>query len=268
MCEMAKHALKLGPMVSIIVPVYNAAEYIEEAFYSVTAQTYRNWELILVDDASTDTSRDCLRRILEHSRQDPELSGKVRVFFSEQNKGPAAARNTGLRAARGRFVAYLDADDLWKPAKLEAQVAFMQRGGYAFGFTGYEFADSRGHPNGRTVRVPKSLTYREALGNTTISTITVMFDREQIPDWLLAMPEDSLREDTAAWWRILRHGYTAYGLNEALSVYRRHDGSYSANKWKAVRGTWKLYRENEGMTVREAGSYFVKYLIGAVRRRI
>ena len=95
-----------------------------------------------------------------------------------------------------------------------------------------------------------------------------MFDRERIPDWLLAMPEDSPREDTAAWWRILRHGYTAYGLNEALSVYRRHDGSYSANKWKAVRGTWKLYRENEGMKVREAGSYFVKYLIGAVRRRI
>lgn len=105
MCEMAKHALEPGPMVSIIVPVYNAGEYIEEAFYSVTAQTYRNWELILVDDASTDTSRDCLRQILEHSGQDPELSGKVRVFFSEQNKGPAAARNTGLRAARGRFVA-------------------------------------------------------------------------------------------------------------------------------------------------------------------
>ena len=263
----AGNAGKEGPKVSVIIPVYNAARYIDEAFFSVAAQTYPNWELILVDDASTDGSREYLKELAERSRRIPSLRGRIKLCLQACNTGPAAARNAGIRAAEGRFLAYLDADDLWKADKLEKQLEFMLRGGYAFSFTGYEFADQKGRRSGRAVRVPERLTYREALGNTTISTITVMLDREQIPEGLLIMPEASPREDTATWWRILRNGYVAYGMNEVLSVYRRHPDSHSANKWKAIRGTWRTYRQNEGMTVWSAGRYFTGYLFRAVKRR-
>ena len=116
----------------------------------------------------------------------------------------------------------------------------MEESGCAFSFTGYEFAGEDGVRNGRVVHVPNYITYEEALRNTTISTITVMFDREQIPEQLLLMPENCKREDTATWWQILKAGYTAYGIDEPLSVYRRHRNSHSANKFRAVWGTYKI----------------------------
>ncbi len=256
------------PKISVIMPVYNAAGYLDEAFRSVMAQTYPNWELILVDDASTDGSREYLQGLVERSERIPSLRGRIKLCLQACNKGPAAARNAGIRAAEGRFLAYLDADDLWREDKLRRQLEFMLRGGYAFSFTGYEFADRTGKGRGKVVHVPKRLTYREALGNTTISTITVMLDRERIPEGLLIMPETSPREDTATWWRILRSGYAAYGMDEVLSVYRRHPDSHSANKWKAIYGTWKTYRQNEGMTVWSAGRYFTGYVFRAVKRRV
>lgn len=245
--------------ISIVVPVYNAAPYLGDAIRSIQGQTFRDWEAIFVDDASTDGSA---RLVREH------CSGRVRLVELQKNRGAAAARNVGIREARGRFLCYLDADDYWSGDKLARQYRFMREHGYAFSFTGYEFADRAGKRNGKIVHVPGRMTYREALTNTTISTITVMLDRGQVPGELLLMPEGCSREDSATWWRILRNGYTAYGLDEALSVYRRHRGSQSANKLRAAAGTWRAYREQEGLPPGRTMLCMAGYLARAVQRRV
>lgn len=254
-------------LISIVIPVYNAASYLRETVHSVCMQTYGDWEVIFVDDVSTDESV----RILEQCKAEWEqTTGKAnfRIIKAGKNGGPAAARNIGIDAAKGRYLTYLDADDLWDKDKLEKQIAFMRQKDCAFSFTGYEFADESGKRNGQVVHVPKEITYKEALKNTTISTITVMFDRNKIPTEVLKMPEDCAREDTATWWQILKNGYVAYGLDEPLAVYRRHADSHSSNKLKAVIGTWHMYRKQEQMSVGKSLVYFSIYLFHAVRRRI
>lgn len=246
-------------LVSIVIPVYNAAPYLEETIESVKSQTYHNWELILIDDASTDNSLEILQR---HKREN------VTVLSLLENKGPAVARNAGICIAKGRYLAFLDADDIWDTRKLEKQIKFIKEKDCAFSFTGYEFADKTGKRNGKVVYVPEQISYQEALKNTTISTITVLFDRTKIPTEFLWMPEDCPREDTATWWRILRNGYTAYGLNEALSVYRRHSGSHSANKVKAVIGTYQMYRKQEQLGRIISLWYLFLNLCKAVKRRV
>ena len=251
----------MNDLISIIVPVYNAEKYLSATIQSICAQTYQNWELILVDDASTDGSLQVLR---EYEQSIPNLH----VIAMKKNGGPAAARNRGVLAAKGHYLVYQDADDLWHPEKLQKQYEFTKDHQYAFTFTGYEFADEDGTPNGKVVHVPASIQYEEALKNTTISTITVMFDTTQIPQELLMMPVGIRGEDTGTWWQILRNGYTAYGLDECLSIYRRYAGSRSSNKLKAVWGTWRLYRKQEKMNMLRAGYYFVGYVLRAVKRRV
>ena len=249
--------------ISIVIPVYNAAPYIEDALTSIKEQTYSNWEVILVEDQSTDDSLQVLENWIQKNGTD-----KYRLLKNEKNSGPAYSRNQGIRAARGQYLSYLDADDVWDKTKLEKQLNFMKEKQCAFSFTGYEFADENAVRNGKVVHVPKQIVYEEALKNTTISTITVMFDRRQIPTDVLLMPEDCQREDTATWWKILKSGYTAYGLDEPLSVYRRHAGSHSANKVKAVINTWKMYRKQEGFSIIKTAYYMVFYAINAVKRRV
>lgn len=251
-------------LVSIIIPVYNAAPYLKEAVHSVIKQTYTDWELILVDDASTDNSF----AVMQQLQTEFGVSEKIRLFAMKENKGPAAARNKGRYQAKGRYLAYLDADDLWDAKKLELQLEFTRKHQHAFTFTGYEFGNADAKGTGKMVHVPKQLTYREALTNTTISIITVMLDRSQIPDRLLNMPEECQREDTALWWKLLKNGYTAYGFNQILSVYRRTKESYSANKLKAVAGTWQLYRKQEGFSAVRSACYLGMNLCRAVKRRI
>ena len=266
--------------ISIVIPVYNAAPYLERTLNSVKNQTFSEWELILVDDASKDASVEVIRDWLtksgyfadkEHGcvkQAEQYGQGKITLLYSKENRGAAHARNLGVRHARGRYLVYLDADDYWESEKLEKQYAFMKKMDCAFSFTGYEFADESGIRNGKVVHIPECITYEEALVNTTISTITVMFDRNRIPAELLYMPEDCAREDTATWWKILKHGYTAYGLDEALSVYCRHRGSQSSNKLKAVLGTYQMYRKQEQLGVLQTLTCMRKYITGAIKRRL
>ncbi len=248
-------------LISIVIPVYNAAPFLQDTIRTVKEQTYPEWELIFVDDASTDESLQLLQKFQEDNQ-------RIEILSLPENGGPAAARNAGIRKAKGRYLVYLDADDVWDKDKLKKQLAFQKEKDCAFSFTGYEFADETATRNGKVVHVPRSISYEEALQNTTISTITVMFDRTKIPTELLLMPENCQREDTATWWNILKHGYTAYGLDEPLSVYRRHAGSHSANKLKAVIGTYRMYREQEQMGFFKTIRYMMKYIYGAVKRRL
>lgn len=249
-------------MVSIIVPVYHVEKYIIETMECVRRQTYEDWELLLVEDCGED---NCAQLICQYIADTGDE--RIRLFRQPSNMGAAAARNRGLKEAKGRYIAYLDADDLWVPEKLERELAFMQEKGAAFAFTGYEFADENGKGTGRIVNVPPKLSYREALKNTTIFTTTVMLDTEGIDKELLQMPAIK-SEDTALWWKILREGYTAYGLNENLVKYRRPGKSLSSNKLEAIRRIWNLYRKAENMNVISSAYHFCFWAVRAVKRRV
>lgn len=247
--------------ISIIVPVYNAEKYISETVDSVRNQTYDNWELLLIDDGSTDAGRQVIEELLI-KRPDE----RIRLLVKE-NSGAARTRNAGLDMAEGRYIAYLDADDLWQKDKLKKQLNFMREKEAAFSFTNYEFADENGIGTGKVVRVPESLSYKQALKNTTIFTSTVMFDTDKIPKEQLVMPVIK-SEDTALWFKVLRQGYTAYGLNENLVRYRRVGGSLSSNKLEALRRIWNLYRKAEGLSFFYSAYNFCFWAVRAVKRRL
>lgn len=246
--------------VSIIVPVYNTAGFLEETAETVRAQKETDWELLFVDDRSTDESREIIKRCMQKDE-------RIRLIEQPENRGAAEARNRGVEEAQGRYIAFLDADDLWKEERLSKELAFMEKQHAGFVFCGYEFANENGIGTGKIVRVPKKLNYRQALKNTTIFTSTVLFDTQKIPKELIKMPLVK-SEDTAAWWNILRHGYEAYGLDENLVLYRRSAGTLSSNKLEAVRRIWYLYRELEGLGVFYSFYNFVFYAVRAVLRRI
>lgn len=248
--------------VSVIIPVFNVEKYIEQTIDCVCAQTYKRWELLLVTDGCTDHSEQVIRNYQEKTGDD-----RIRLIRQPGNLGAAQARNRGLCEANGRYIAYLDSDDLWKPEKLEHQLLFMKKKDVAFSFTGYEFADENAQGTGKVVEVPAALTYREALRNTTIFTTTVMFDTYKINKEMLVMPQIK-SEDTALWWSILRNGYTAYGLNENLALYRRAGRTLSSNKLEAMRRIWNLYRKSEGLSLLPSICNFCFWAVRAVKRRV
>ena len=250
----------MDKLVSIVVPVYNAGVYIEQTMEMVCRQTYSHWELLLVDDCSSDDSKD---KIEAWCQKD----ARIRLIAKERNEGAALARNTGIDNAKGRYIAFLDADDIWMPQKLEKELGFMEEKGAAFTFTAYEFGDEQAKGTGKIVHVPEQLTYKEALSRTIIFTTTVLFDLEKIDRELIRMPNVP-SEDTATWWKVLRNGYVAYGLNEVLAVYRRPANSLSSNKLLAIQRIWNLYRNEEKLSLPLSIWSFVRWAYRAVMRRI
>lgn len=248
--------------ISIVVPVYNAVSYIRQTVDMVLKQTYTDWELILVEDCSKDNSADVLRA-LESELQD----ARIRVIYKEKNEGAAKARNTGIDVACGRYLAFLDADDVWKENKLEKELAFMQEKQAAFVFTAYEFGDENAMGTGKIVKVPDTLTYKKALSRTIIFTSTTLFDLSVLGKDMLKMPCVP-SEDTATWWRILRAGYCAYGYPEVTTVYRRPPQSLSSNKGTAIYRIWYLYRKVEKLPVAASVFYFVGWAFRATLRRL
>lgn len=247
-------------LVSIVVPVYNAGAYIEETIAMVCRQTYGQWELLLVDDGSSDDGRE---KIEAWRRKDE----RIRLVAKKKNEGAALARNTGIDHAAGRYVAFLDADDIWMENKLEKELRFMEAKNAAFVFTAYEFGDEQAKGTGKVVNVPETLSYKEALSRTIIFTTTVIFDLEKIDKESIKMPNVP-SEDTATWWKVLRKGYTAYGLNEVLAIYRRPARSLSSNKFKAMARIWNLYRKEEKLSVVYSLWNFAGWAWRAVCRRI
>ena len=248
-------------LVSIIVPVYNAGAYIKETISMVQAQTYGNWELLLVDDCSSDDSRQMISECMNTG------DDRIRLICKPENEGAARARNTGIKASKGRYIAFLDADDLWMPDKLEKELVFMREKQAAFVFTAYEFGDEHAKRTGKVVQVPPELTYYKALSRTVIFTTTVLLDTERTGRELIRMPEVK-SEDTATWWKILRNGFTAYGLNEVLAVYRRPAKSLSSNKLEAIRRIWNLYRKQEQLSLLYSIYNLIFWAFRATLRRI
>lgn len=247
------------PLVSIITPAYNAAQTIDATIDSVMKQTVKDWEMIIVDDCSTDGTRARLARAAASD-------ARIRVLFLERNSGAAAARNHALDLARGRYVAFLDSDDRWKKDKLEKQLKFMRKYSYTFTFTGYEYISHEGEPLHKCVRAPRRVTYADMLKNTIVGCLTVIIDREAVG--VFHMPNLRTRQDLATWLALLKKGRVAYGLDEPLAEYRiGGPESLSRDKWKAARKTWYVYRRMEKLPLWRSCWYFCNYAANAVIKR-
>lgn len=253
----------MSELVSIVIPVHNAGRFISETLNSIGNQSYTDWELILVDDSSTDDGPG----IMKEWASRPEYNGKVKILKSVGHQKAAGARNTGIREARGRFLTFLDADDLWLKDKLKLQLELMKEKDCAFSFTAYEFADASGNGLKKYAHVPETITYSQAVCNTTIFTSTVMYDMKKLDKDDIYMPYVE-SEDTASWWSVLKKVPCAYGLNVPLTLYRRSGKTLSSNKLTAIRRIWNLYRKVEHFSVAKSIGCFVQWAVRAVLRRI
>lgn len=249
------------PLVSIVVPVYNAEQFISDTIKTVKDQSYKNWELLLIDDSSQD---DSVKIIKKHTRKDK----RIKLLRQPKNQGAAKARNRGISVAKGRYIAFLDADDLWHPNKLSIQVEFAQKNNYAFTFTGYEFADEKGSPLGKIADIPGRISHKEALKKSYISTITVLIDTEKIKKNDMSMKDYSIGEDITTWWKLLETYGDAHGIQKPLAYYRRTKGSLSADKIAAAKGRWYLYRKHKKFGFIKSGYYFLHYIHNAIKRRV
>lgn len=252
--------MESSDLISIIIPVYNAERFLNDTINCVLNQTYQNWELILVDDCSSDSS---VKLIEEFMKRD----NRIKLIKNKTNSRAAISRNNGIKVANGQYLCYLDADDLWGKEKLEKQINFMKEKKCVFSFTSYEFADKNCIPNGKKVIVPNKINYNQALKNTTIWTSTVMLDMNKLTKEDIYMPNVK-SEDTASWWRVLKKIDYAYGLKDVLSFYRRTEGTLSSNKFEAIKRIWYLYRKVEGLNIFKSSYCFCWYAFRAVLRRI
>ena len=248
-------------LVSIITPVFNCERFIEQTIKCVQNQTYTNWELLLVDDCSPDNSASIIKELAK-------TDSRIKYFKLDENSGAAVARSYALEKSQGRFIAYLDADDVWYKEKIEKQVQFMIDNKYAFTCTDYKKIDEQGKTLKRVVKIPKRVNYNLYLRNTIIQTVGVMVDTGITGKDVLKMPNIRRRQDAATWCQILRAGYDCYEVPETLSCYRVVKDSLSSNKFKAVKGVWRLYRDIEKLPLLKASYSFVGYAFHAVLKRI
>lgn len=246
-------------LVSIITPVYNAERFVEETIKSVQVQTYTNWEMILVDDLSEDNSEDTIKKIQKNDN-------RIKYIKLKENSGAAIARNTAIANAKGRYIAFLDSDDLWKSNKLEKQINFMKEHNYGFTFTSYELMSEEGSNLNKIVQVPKKINYDELLKNTIIGCLTVVIDRKLVGNF--AMPLLRKGQDTATWLKILKNYEYAYGINENLANYRLVQGSISSNKIGALKRTWNIYRNVEQLSLIKSCYVLGCYVINAIKKRM
>lgn len=247
--------------VTVVTPSWNSEKYIEETIHSVQEQTYQNWEMIVVDDCSTDNTVEIVKRIsLEDSR--------IRILVQEENGGAAKARTRAMQEGVGRFLAYLDADDHWKPEKLEKQIAFMKEKNCGFSCTSYEVIDDDGKPKNKYIHMLPKVDYVGFLTNNLLQTVGIMVDTDKVDKKNLVMPDIRRRQDAATWLQVLKAGFDCYGLDEILAEYRRSEGSLSSDKIKAVKGMWNLYRNVAGLSISFSCYCFVRYAVLAVWKRI
>ncbi len=238
-------------LVSIVTPAWRAARFIGETIRSVQAQDHRHWEMLVVDDCSRD---DTVAVVSSFADRDP----RIRLIRQPANGGPAAARNAALEAATGRYLAFLDSDDLWLPNKLSAQLAFMRAKSAALSYTEFRRISEDGSRIGNRVQVPESLTYRQLLCDTSIATSTVMVDRTVAGEFRM---KKTYYDDFTAWLEILRRGHVAYGLREDLMRYRVVGKSVSRNKIRSAAMVWRTYREIEGLGMLDSVWCFLNYAV-------
>jgi glycosyltransferase involved in cell wall biosynthesis len=237
------------PLVSVITPVFNCCRFIEQTIDSVRAQTHADWEMICVDDCSSDGSGELVQSLIDKDC-------RIRLIRLEENSGAAVARNVAIEAARGRYIAFLDSDDIWLPYKLEHQLEYMQSNNAPFCFSAYARIDE--HNNVIcTVGVPPQVSYQGMLKTSVIGCLTAIYDTEFFGK--VSMPLARKRQDFALWLQLLKRIDVARGIPEVLALYRVRQDSMSANKFDAARHTWNIYRKVEGFGFWRSFYYFSHY---------
>ncbi len=300
-----KDTFKDMELVSVITPVHNAQDFLSQTIESVLNQTYQNFEIILVDDASSDLSRDIIDKY-------QKIDNRVKSVLLNENLGVANARNEGIKNANGRFIAFLDSDDLWKEDKLEKQINFMIENDYEFTYTGYELMDENGNMLGKVVHTKDRVDYNELLKHNVIGCLSVVIDRSKIQDiqmkkirngnmlgkvvhtkdrvdynellkhnviGCLSVVIDRSKiqdiqmkkirhEDYSAWLKILKRGFVAYGLDENLASYRTRMNSLSGNKIKSAMWTWNIIRKEENTPLPKAVYCFSNYAFVNLKKHL
>lgn len=246
-------------LVSIIMPSFNTGKYIAETIQSVLNQTYKNWELIIVDDCSTDDTDVVVCQFIKDER--------IRCFKNDHNSGAAVSRNRALREAKGKWIAFLDSDDLWLPNKLEKQVSFMKKKGYYFTYTNYSEIDVNGKPNGIIVTGPKKITKTGFFNYCWPGCLTVMYDAEHIG--LIQIADIKKNNDYAIWLKACKKA-DCYLLDENLAFYRRgRTGSISNHSIKKMIGWhFKLFRESERENIFIASLNTLRNLFFGVYKKV
>lgn len=249
----------IEPLVSVIMPSYNSSKFIKYSILSVVGQTYTNWELLITDDYSKDNS---VELIDEWVKQDC----RVKLFRLKKNMGAAAARNVSLDNAKGRFIAFLDSDDIWSPDKLEKQITYMLKYNLPFTFSCYDIMNEEGVKLNKQIFVPNELTYNQYLRNTIIGCLTVVLDKNAIGDFRMPLIKSS--HDMALWLLVMKRGFKAFGIKDCLATYRLVSTSNTAKKWNAAKDVWRVYRELECLPIIYSAFCFCCYAVNAVLKRI
>lgn len=244
----------MTPVVSIVMPAYNSAEFIKASVLSVLAQSFTDWELIIVDDASTDNTVDVVEQL-------QQSDSRIKLIRLEQNQGAAIARNTAITAATGRYIAFLDCDDLWLPDKLTRQLEAMAQHQCALSYSAYHVINESGERL-TTFVPPQQVSYGDLLRTCSIGCLTAMYDTQLLGK--VTMPLIRKRQDYGLWLKILKQTPVAFGITEPLAEYRQRENSISSNKLKAAQFQWKIYREVEHIGWLRSVFYFINYAIAGV----
>lgn len=247
-----------NPLVSIITPAFNCSHSIAKTIDSVLNQTYQNWEMLIADDCSSDETCATIQSFVD-------LDSRIKLIRRSWNAGPAVTRNRSISEAKGRYIAFLDADDTWYPSKLEKQIAFMQQKDVALTYTGYR----RVHEDGRElgmVNIPASVNYSDILKTNSIGCLTACYDSSKLGK--VYMPNIAKRQDLGLWLRILKQVDRAYGIDDCLADYYVGVSTVSSNKVVAAKYQWRIYRDIEKLPFFSSLYYFISYATNAIKNRM
>ena len=245
--------------VSVIMPSFNSEKHIKQAVESVLNQTYQNWELLISDDGSTDSTREIIEQCIK-------VDERIKLFKLSENSGAGMARNNSIKLSKGRFIAFLDSDDVWLPQKLEKQIQFMLESNCYLSYTSYTKIEENGDVRG-DVSIPPKVRYKDLLNTNVIATLTAIYDSKEIGKTY--MNSLKKRQDYCLWLAILKKVDFAMGIDEVLAKYRVSTSSLSGDKWSAMAYQWKVYRDIEKIGLLKSIYHFIHYAInGYIKYRI
>ena len=243
--------------VSVIIPIYNAEKYLRKTLDSIIVQTYKDIEIVLVDDCSDDDSANIIK---EYIQKYPEIV----YFLQETNQGAGAARNKALELATGQYVAFLDSDDIWYPNKVAKQLELMKKRNCPFSYTAIEMIDENDNLLKNKRNIKETCDYKYLLHNTIIATSSVIIDRTILGDF--RMPLRRGGQDYATWLMLLRNGCIARGINEALVKYRISSNSLSSNKFKSIKQIWEIQTQDEEINKLRVCLNTFRFIINALKK--
>lgn len=244
-------------LISIVMPSYNDEKFIPQAIQSVLAQTHTLWELIIIDDNSTDTSRDIISAYCKKDQ-------RITLFSNQKRSGVGKARNLATKKAQGKYIAFLDSDDLWHPEKLKTQINFMQKNELAFTYGSYRLTDENDQKLGTFTIPQQTISYTDLLKSSDIGCLTAIYDTEKLGKRY--MPEILRGQDYALWLEILKQLKTATGMQEILATYRIRKRPFLRHKIRVAYYRWRIYQKIEKLSLPHTIYYFLQYIYYGIKK--